>query len=283
LVARENKKILDASLENLKKTLEQTTQIQKNGFLEETDVDQLKLLVSNLTNTVSKITRQSELALNLLKFQMGIKLEETIELSDSLNGILVQETATDISKNQFDFKKHIDYQILSNTENLKKLSLRKERYAYLPSLAGFYSYSRSSSSSKLDLKQWFPTSVMGLSLSVPIFDSGQKYFKIQQAKLDLIKIKNTEAQVEQALKLDVLTQKSNYNNALETLTKEKENLVLSKTIYDRTLIKFNEGISSSADLTQAHTQYLTSQANYFSAVFELLNSKSKLNKSLNNY
>lgn len=283
LVVKENEKILETSLSNLTKTLGETTQIQKNGFLEETDVDQLQLLVSNLTNTVNKIKRQSEVAMSLLKMQMGIKLEENIELTDSLNGILLQTSAEDLLSKELDVKKHIDYQIISTTETLKQLNLRKERYGYIPSMAAFYTYSKTASASELTLDKWYPTSLLGVSLKVPIFDSGQKMFKIQQAKLDVLKTQNLQNQVEQGLKLEVISQKSNYNNALDSFKKEEENMVLAKKIYDRTLIKYNEGIVGSMDLTQAHNQYLTSQTSYFTAVFELLNTKSKLNKALNNY
>jgi len=283
LVAKENEKILETSLANLTKTLGETTQIQKNGFLEETDVDQLQLLVSNLNNTVSKIKRQSEVAMSLLKMQMGIKLEENIELTDSLSGILLQTGAEDLLSKKLDVKKHIDYQIISTTETLKQLNLRKERYGYLPSLAAFYSYSKTASASELTLDTWYPTSLLGVSLKVPIFNSGQKMYRVQQAKLDVLKTQNLQTQVEEGLKLEVISEKSNYSNALETFKKEEDNMVLAKKIYDRTLIKYNEGIVGSMDLTQAHNQYLTSQTSYFSAVFELLNSKSKLNKALNNY
>ena len=57
---------------------------------------------------------------------------------------------------------------------------------------------------------------------------------------------------------------------------------LAKKIYDRTLIKYKQGVSSSIDLTQMQNQYLTTQGNYFNVILQLLNANSNLNKSLGN-
>ena len=89
--------------------------------------------------------------------------------------------------------------------------------------------------------------------------------------------------VSQGLILAVQQTNSDFNTAAEKFNNEKASMELTKRIYDRTLIKFNQGMSSSLELTQVHNQYLNSQSNYFNAIFELLNAKNKLDKALNNY
>ena len=51
---------------------------------------------------------------------------------------------------------------------------------------------------------------------------------------------------------------------------EKKNTELAQKIYHKTLIKYKEGLSSSMELTQANTQFLTAQSNYFTALNDLL-------------
>ena len=56
---------------------------------------------------------------------------------------------------------------------------------------------------------------------------------------------------------------------------------IGKKVFDKTSIKYKEGVSSSLDLTQINNQYLQTQTNYIAALVELLNAKIRLDKSLN--
>ena len=74
--------------------------------------------------------------------------------------------------------------------------------------------------------------------------------------------------------------KNNLKTAMDKLETEKKSLTLSENIYNKTIIKYKEGISSSMDLTMAQNQYLSTQGNYLSAMVELLNAKAELDKIL---
>lgn len=130
---------------------------------------------------------------------------------------------------------------------------------------------------------WFPTSNTGLSLSVPIFASGGKRSRVNQAKLDLIKIANTKTQVEQGLQLEVTQARAEFLTALQNYYSEKQNVELSIKIYRKALVKYSEGLESSIELTQQHNQYLRAEQTYFQTVLSLLNAKNRLDKTLGNY
>jgi outer membrane protein TolC len=71
-------------------------------------------------------------------------------------------------------------------------------------------------------------------------------------------------------------------SAYEKYLNEKKNIELTNRIYDKTLIKYKEGLSSSLDLTNAQNQYLTAQSNYYTAIYALITAKNKLDKLNNN-
>jgi len=52
-----------------------------------------------------------------------------------------------------------------------------------------------------------------------------------------------------------------------------------KKIYDKTVVKYKEGVASSLDLSQTQKQYLSAEGNYIKSLLELLKSKSELQKS----
>jgi outer membrane protein TolC len=58
---------------------------------------------------------------------------------------------------------------------------------------------------------------------------------------------------------------------------------LTKKVYEATLAKYEEGLASSLELTQANDRYLLVQSNYIKALSELLNAKNTLDRIRNNY
>ena len=73
-----------------------------------------------------------------------------------------------------------------------------------------------------------------------------------------------------------------YQNAKATLSNTKRSLDLVQTIYDKTLIKFKEGVGSSIEVTQAESQLFEAQANYINALYDLLITKTDLDIALGN-
>ena len=286
VVAEENAKLLKQSLTNLETTLKETEALYKNGFAEETAVDQLKLTKANIENNIENAERQVLIAKNLLKYQMGIKLAEEIELTENSEALLTFKSNEAFLTKEFNASGHIDYKIASTNVELLNLSLKNEKAKYLPTLGGYFTYQQNSFSNQFDFlgeAEWYPTQVWGLSLNVPIFTSFMRRSIVQQAQIDLEKGMNQQVQVEEGLKLQVQTARSDYAFSLKNFDNEKANLDLATKIYKNTEIKYKEGVASSFDLNQSNNQLLTTQGNYISAMLQLMNSKAALDKALNNY
>jgi len=287
LVAEESKNLLDSILSDLNKTYFEVQQFYKEGFVELTDMDQMKLNVANIENTIQPLERQIELAYNLLKFQMGIDMNEAISLTDKLGDIIAKTNFETISGQQLDINKNIDYKLLNTQEQLLYLNMQNQKATMLPTLAAFYNHTKNAMRQDFSFfdnnKTWFPTTVWGLALEVPVFGSGQKLARVSQARMQLDQIKNNKMLLEQGLDLEAKQARSEVLSAMEKYKNEFDNVDLTKKIYDRALIKYREGLVSSSELTLQHTQYLTAESNYIQAVSDLLSAKNKLDKILANY
>lgn len=287
LVAQESEKLLDLNLADLNNLYYQIRELNKEGFVEETDVDQMKLNISTLENVKNSVQRQIKVAYNLLKFQMGIDLELRVALTENLKDIINRINFESLIAQNFNLIENIDYKLLNTREQLTFMNLKNEKAKLLPSLAAFYSYQENAQRQDFNFLKsgelWFPTTLVGLSLQVPIFGSWQKKAKIKQAQLSLEQVKNSKTLVEQGLLLEYKQAKAELENAVENFYQEKENIEISKKIYDKTVIKYKEGIVSSSDLTIQHNQFIASQSNYIQTVSTLLNTKNKLDKTLNKF
>lgn len=289
LVAKETHKILEQNLATLEQNFKETQKLFENGFVEDQDVSQLELLVNNLRNNVTNASRQVDLALQLLKFNMGIDLTEEIILSTSLEEILapVKLDATLVSET-FALDQHISYKSLLSEERGARLQLANERAAYLPSLAGFVNHTQSNFANDFDdafsfNTFWIPGTTIGASLNWKIFAGFGRQAKVQKAKIDLDRIDIAKRVTESQLALDYEKSKSDYNFAMDNLNNQMRNRALSERIFQKTLRKYKEGLSSSLELSQVENQYLEAERNYINAILNLLNAKESLEFALGKY
>ncbi|NOU48850.1 MAG: TolC family protein [Bacteroidales bacterium] len=278
LVLTQTHEILSKSYNNLMATLSEMRAMNEQGFIENTDVDQIELTSLNLENGLNSLQRQMEASGLLLKFQIGMPFDQELKLTDSLEATTAGISLDLLTNEKLNLSKNITYQILTTQESLAQLSLKREKSTYLPSLAAFYRHQEKVNAPAFDFN---PKDVFGVTMNIPIFSSGTRSTKVSQRKFELEKATNTKNDVANGLELEFINSQNELKSAYEKFLNDKKNIDLTQRIYDKTLIKFKEGMSSSLDLTNVQNQYLTAQSNYFTAVYTLITAKNKLDKLTN--
>lgn len=281
LVAEENTKVLKKSKEAVDEILNETSAFYKEGMTDEESVDQLTLTVNELKTAVGIAEGQVRFARKLLKLQMGLDITNTITLTEGLD-IFIGEVQAKTAEQKFNVENHVDYNMVETNMRLQKLNLRKEKYSFLPSINLFLSHEQQNMNNKFDAfsgGKWYPMTVIGAQLTLPILQSGSRLSKMSQAKIELDKSEISAKEVEQSLLYQTQVAQSNYETSHETYVNQKENMALAKKIYDKTVLRYKEGIASSLDLSQTQNQFLTAEGNYIKALLDLLKSKSELQKS----
>jgi outer membrane protein len=275
----QNAKILSESEINLRKILSDMREMLAQGFIENTDVSQIEVTLLNLENSVKTIQRQINASYGLLKFQLNIPLDSEVKLGETLDKLMEPITLENVYDQPFNVENNITYQMLSTQERLGEMNVKLSQTGYLPNIAGFYRHSEKLRKADFD---FFMKDIAGVSVNIPIFSSGQRRTMVSERRLELDKMRNNKAQATEGLKLEFINAQNNYQTAYAKYLNEKKNIELSKKIYEKTLLKYKEGISSSMDLTNAHNQYLNAQSNYSTSVFSLLSAKTKIDKLLSN-
>ncbi|HPE87404.1 MAG TPA: TolC family protein [Bacteroidales bacterium] len=282
LVSEEAMKIIEGNIRNLEKTLLQTNTMYTAGMAEATDVDQIQVTLTMMENTKRSMLRNIELNYNLLRFQLGLTIETQMVLTEKLEDIMQQISVETMLAQRFIPADHIEMQMMETQENLAELSLKAKKAQILPTLAGFYSYNQSGQGDELFDQSWFPSSMLGLSLDIPILAGGQRRAQISKAKVELEKARTTRTMLQEQMLMQERQLRFNLKNAVEKYSSEKENVLLAKRILDNLNLKFEQGIISSLELTQANNNYLQAENNYISAMMEVINAKLALDKLLNN-
>lgn len=282
LLANESIAILEKNKTNLEKTLNETTQIFKNGLIEEENVEQLQITLTTIKSAQENIKRQKVIATNMLKLILGITIEKELILTENLNNLALNNVNFELSTTPFQVENSIDFKIQENLVQSKKLLLLLEKSNALPSLATAYNFGYNAFGNQFQFftnnQRWLNFSNVGLSLNVPIFSSLGRSARTQQAKIALEQAKTQMTQVEQSLKLQFEKAKSDYEYSLEQLNTTKSSLTLAERIENKQQIKLKEGLSSSFDLSEAQRQLYATQQNYLQAMLDVINKKASLEK-----
>jgi outer membrane protein TolC len=287
LVAKENIGILNNSIDNTKKLLSETELMVKAGVADDISYDQLQVTVMTLENSLSSLKRQESIAKYLLKIQMGLDIDNKIILTDSLNYFTNDLDVNQEISYKFTPENQPDYMLAKVQEDLQRQNVNLHKVAFLPTISAFYNNQSNLVEDKFEVfnssSKWLPSSMVGVSIKLPLFTSGSRLAKLSQARVDYKKAQNTREKVSQSLRMAVIQAQKDLLTANETLIKDKLNRKLTKKIYDQSTVKFQEGVISSTELTQNQNQYFQSLNQYYQSVFNLLTAKNKLNRLLNNY
>lgn len=284
LSLKDNLIILDSSLRVNEKLYRETKALYEAGFVEDTDVDQLNLIVSNLKASIQNIENEIRTSEAFLKFYMGLKPEDELQLTDNINDVLARLNLEYLLQSSFTVEENIDFILFQQQKDLANMQVKLEQAAYLPSLNAYFSAQTNAmrdSYDFFDTKQpWYPTTVWGIKMNIPIWSSGNRYAKVQQMKLNMKKMDESEKQLSTSLNLQVQTARNNFSNLYYEYLNRKNNLDVTIKIYQKTNVKYKEGMASSFDLNQAQNNFVQANADYTMSIMNLLQNKIELEKFL---
>lgn len=275
LATIENIAVIDSTFAITSKLANQTKAIVENGFAEETELDQLLLLLSDLETSRINANNQLNISKAYLKFLIGLPLNQDFETEESLESLSSKMMAVELTERDFNFQQSIEFQLIQNQKQLALLQLKRAKSAYLPSLSGFLninSQAQRDSWSFFDSKgRWYASSMFGVNMNIPIFSSGERRARVQQAGSKFEQSLLAEEATSTNLKIQHQNLRSELQNAYLNLQNTQKNKETAQKIFRRTGIKYSEGMAASLDLLNTQNQYLSAQSQYINAALNLLN------------
>ncbi|WP_298541812.1 TolC family protein [uncultured Aquimarina sp.] len=285
LVSEESVKILQNNKAALEKNYEERKKIFENGLAEEEDVEQLQITLLQITNQLNNAERLSKIALQMFNLTIGVDVDSNTVLSDDLNSLTIKNVDQSVSLKPFMIENNIDYRLGYLLTEQRRLELKLEKSKALPTLSAFVNYGTQANSNSftfLDSEQrWFQSSILGVSLNIPIFSSLGRSAKTQRARIAFEQANTSFIEAQQQIQLQYNSTLSDYQLSLETYETSKQNLSLAERIENKNQIKYTEGLASSFELRQAQLQLYSVQQEVLQAMLTIINNKAKLESILN--
>ena len=229
LVGEESRKVLKANLENVDKTLSDIREMYKQGFVEKTDVDQLELTGNTITNAISQIDNNLEMARRLIKILLGLSEKSNFTLTDALRMEEAQvNRLTALAREPFILENSVDYKLLSTSELLAQYDLKMEISNYYPVINAFYDHQEKW---KTPIFDFAPKNVVGINLTLPIFSSGQRLAAVSQKRLAYEKATNNKLYIGNTMLMQSFQYQNDLRTKLEKFQIQKKSKELSDNIY----------------------------------------------------
>lgn len=286
--------LFDNNIARLDTLLRNTTGLNEQGFVESIDVDRLKVTLNNLKTERSKFTGLKELAVELLKFQMNYPMEQSLAV---VTDITVLDPTVDLNAygTQWDLAARPEYQVMDMQRKLQTLNIKNNYALMLPNIGAFANLGYSTQStnvgglfktdtnfggnSNVGPDKWYPFSMFGVNLNVPLFTGLQRHYKIQQEKITLAKIDNGMKQLKAGFDLEIKQALTDYKNGLSSMESQKMNMALAANIARVAKIKYEQGVGSNLEVVEAESSLKESQINYYDALYQALVAKVSLDKA----
>lgn len=296
LINKDRMNLFDNNIARVDSLLKTTQALHKNGFAEGIDVDRIQVTLNNLMAERDKFYNLQELSIHLLKFQMNYPTDQPLEVEGDIASLQVDEALLQNYDLDWDYTRRSDYQLLEASRNLQNLDVRNKFSTALPGLSAFANlgYStqspnigglfKTNSSSVPDTEQvgpdkWYSFSTFGVNLNIPIFSGLQRSYRLQQAKINLMKIENNFTSLKSAIDLEVRQAAISYLNAIKTLESQGANTRLAANVARITKIKYEQGVGSNLEVIDAEASLKEAQINYYNALYDALIAKVDLDKA----
>jgi outer membrane protein TolC len=282
LVNQQRIRLAGANLSRIDTLLKETTALNEAGFVEKIDVSRVQVQRNNTFTQVQRSQTALDISKQILKLQLGIPVEYEVELVESLQDLSTKEALVQLLGEEG--AERIEIEQVATQITLVGLDLKNNNSQYMPKINFIGNARRSGAGNELDRvfnkSNWFGSSLVGVSMSVPIFDGFAKAARIQKNRVQLNQLENQRSFLKESFKSQLYAAKANLRNDLNILEVQEANLQLATEVYQIARIKYKEGIGSNLEVVNADAALIEAEINYLGALYDGLISKINLEKAL---
>ncbi len=281
LISERNKAFVDTLLTVTEDLLEKQTHLFETGFITQEQLDQTEYSVARVKANAIAANVASENAKTALKMTMAYPIGDSIVLTEELDGLL-EDQMKDLSGS---IEENIQLDLLRQQRELSEYDYKNMKMNNLPRLSGFFNHQYNAYRNEFNFfdsnEEWYEQTVVGIQLNIPIFSSGERWAKMQKAKIAIKQDELNIQEMERNLKGQEVRLKNDLRSARAQLALKKKNVTLARKIYDNALVRAEIGKENSIEVTQKYNQLIGAQSEYVNAMMEVFKTKVDLDELYN--
>jgi outer membrane protein TolC len=268
--------------EQVQQIYDYTQKLVKGGVIEANQLDEVNLMLLQTINAVEQLKMNENLSMLQLKSNIGFPLDSTLNLADDFS-VAVASSKTPMSS--VNSNQTLAFMMATQNITLSDLDLKVVKSEGYPSISGFFSHQEMAMREEFSFFDssypWFPSTVWGLRVNIPIFNSGEGRAKRSQKELELLKNKNELIRIEAQISALLIQLENNLKFAEMALENANKSLEFADKVLQNEILKFKAGASSVLAVSQAQNQAIAAQQDLLSKEFNLIQSQLAIKKITN--
>lgn len=273
LLSRQQLKVLDEDIMRLQSNTRIAQALYQQGTNDPIDYDQSMIALNNSTAQRFATAETIKSKFSYLRQLMGYPQTRPLEIEyDSLR--LTREISVDTSA-AIETGKRIEFSQLQTNIALLKENYSYYKYNFIPSVSAFGNFNLVNQNDHFDklFDRNFPNSVIGLTLSLPVFQGNKRIYNMRRASLAIRRSAQDEIELNNTIRTEYTRALGTYKSYLNQYTLTAKNVSIARHVYKVVMLQYQQGIKPYLNLIQAESDLRTSQLNFLNALFELLASK----------
>ena len=261
--------------DNAVKNLERTEQNYNAGKTSEYEYLRAQVNVKNAEPNMYSAMEAIDLAIWQLKAVMGVDLEAKIGVKGEIDQYKGEMLAFSIMSENINLENNSTLIQMKMQEQQLERTVKMMKYHYIPTLAASFSYNYMAMGDDFKFK-WYPYSVVGLSLNIPIFEGFSTSSSIRQYKASQNIMKLNREDTERNLKIAL----KNYENQISTCMKNfaaaESTLEVAQRSYDIAERMYELGKATLLELNDAQLALVQAQLTMSQAIYNFMVTKSSI-------
>jgi outer membrane protein TolC len=249
------------------------------GLVAEYDLIRADVSVRNIEPNLLQAENATVLAKWQLKALLGVDLGLAIECEGRLSdfrsemyaGYLSASTQTSLDDNGSLRQLDIQGRMLQRTLEMQKLD-------FLPtlSLSGLYQWSSMNNDFRFRDYRWNPYSMVGLSLSVPIFSGGSRLNKVRQTQVSIQQLRMQRDNAERNLQLAVKQFVDHMTTCIKRVDAAQKGVEQAERGYAIARKRYDTGAGTLLEMNDAELALTQARLNFNQAIYDYMTAKSEL-------
>lgn len=281
LLASDSYRVFKESYDNAMENYLDIKRKFEQGIVAEYDLIRANVTVKNSEPNML----QAENALVLAKWQLKALLGMDLDINIECKGQL-----TDFEKDLFGDFLSTDTTLANNTD-LKQMDLQAkqlektltmQKFDYLPtlSLTGLYQWTAMNNDFKFKDYRWNPYSMVGVSLSIPIFSGGSKFYKIKQTRNSLEQLNLQREDTQRNLQLAIKQYIDNMNTCVKRFDASQKGVEQAERGYMISQKRYDTGAGTLLEMNDSELALTQAKLNFNQAIYDYMVAKADLEKVL---
>ncbi|MBQ1610849.1 MAG: TolC family protein [Muribaculaceae bacterium] len=282
LLANDSKRVIEENHETAKLNADIFAKKFELGTASEYDMLRANVAVTNLEPSIL----EAENSINQLKLQLKLLMGMDARLNitpsqtlDDFKGNMYEHALVDTSLVNNTAMKSLDLQ----TDYLQK-ALEVQKASWWPTLTGSANLMWSSMSNGSPFKNfmWSKSSSVGLTLAIPLFQGGRRYYRQKQAEIAVREMKWQRENLERSLHVQVQNELNSISKSLKQIESNEGGVRQATKANEIMQQSFKIGSGTFIQLRDTEDALMSARLAYYQAIYNFLIAESNLEHVLGN-